>query len=98
MQTQQDLPSYDMRLDGSDVIHQVSKHWFRILEKHRELDRTIQDSYDHYDNDLKIKEGYEHYRPDQYIKSLKLNKLHLKQEIEIVRNEVGDLLNIISKP
>ena len=54
MQTQQDLPSYDA-VDGTDIIHQVSKHWFRILEKHRELDRTIQDSYENYGNDLKIK-------------------------------------------
>ena len=40
----------------NDLIHQVSKHWFRILEKHRELDRTIENSYNHYVNDLRIKE------------------------------------------
>ena len=55
MQTQEDLPSYNVG-DGGDLIHQVSKHWFRILEKHRELDRTIENSYNHYANDLRIKE------------------------------------------
>ena len=84
MQTQQDLPSYDMRLDGSDVIHQVSKHWFRILEKHRELDRTIQDSYDHYDNDLKIKE-------------LKAQQLRVKDQIERCRSDLENLAKRISK-
>ena len=84
MQTQQDLPSYDMRADGGDLIHQVSKHWFRILEKHRELDRTIQDSYDHYDNDLKIKE-------------LKAQKLRVKDQIERCRSDLENLAKRISK-
>ena len=84
MQTQQDLPSSDMRIDGSDVIHQVSKHWFRILEKHRELDRTIQDSYDHYDNDMKIKE-------------LKAQKLRVKDQIERCRSDLENLAKRISK-
>jgi hypothetical protein len=84
MQTQQDLPSSDMRVDGSDVIHQVSKHWFRILEKHRELDRTIQDSYDHYDNDMKIKE-------------LKAQKLRVKDQIERCRSDLENLAKRISK-
>ena len=84
MQTQQDLPSFDMRVDGSDVIHQVSKHWFRILEKHRELDRTIQDSYDHYDNDMKIKE-------------LKAQKLRVKDQIERCRSDLENLAKRISK-
>ncbi|SVA14735.1 uncharacterized protein METZ01_LOCUS67589 [marine metagenome] len=83
MQTQQDLPSYDA-VDGSDIIHQVSKHWFRILEKHRELDRTIQDSYEHYGNDLKIKE-------------LKAQKLRVKDQIERYRSDLENLAKRISK-
>ena len=83
MQTQEDLPSYNVG-DGVDLIHQVSKHWFRILEKHRELDRTIQGSYDHYDNDLKIKE-------------LKAQKLRVKDQIERCRSDLENLAKRISK-
>ena len=82
MQTQEDLP---FNMKGHDKVNDLKKYWNGLINRHRKLDTEIQ-------------EGYDHYRPDQYIKSLKLNKLHLKQEIEIVRNEVGDLLNIISKP
>ena len=83
MQTQEDLPSYNVG-DGSDLIHQVSKHWFRILEKHRELDRVIENSYNHYANDLKIKE-------------LKAQKLRIKDEIERCRSDLENLVNRISK-
>ena len=82
MQTQQDLPSYDA-VDGTDIIHQVSKHWFRILEKHRELDRVIENSYNHYANDLKIKE-------------LKAQKLRVKDEIERYRSDLENLAKRIS--
>ena len=82
MQTQEDLP---FNMKGHDKVNDLKKYWNGLISRHRKLD-------------TEIKEGYAHYRPDQYIKSLKLNKLHLKQEIETVRNEVGDLLNIISKP
>ena len=82
MQTQEDLP---FNMKGHDKVNDLKKYWIGLISRHRQLDTEIQECYDHY-------------RPDQYIKSLKLNKLHLKQEIEIVRNEVGDLLNIISKP
>ena len=82
MQTQEDLPS---NMIGHDKVNDLKKYWNGLISRHRKLD-------------TEIKEGYAHYRPDQYIKSLKLNKLHLKQEIEIVRNEVGDLINTISKP
>ena len=82
MQTQEDLP---FNMKGHDKVNDLKKYWNGLISRHRKLD-------------TEIKEGYDQYRPDQYIKSLKLNKLHLKQEIETVRNEVGDLLNIISKP
>ena len=83
MQTQEDLPSYDA-VEGSDIIHQVSKHWFRILEKHRELDRTIENSYNHYVNDLRIKE-------------LKAQKLRVKDQIERCRSDLENLAKRISK-
>jgi len=82
MQTQEDLP---FNMKGHDKVNDLKKYWNGLISRHRKLD-------------TEIKEGYAHYRPDQYIKSLKLNKLHLKQEIEIVRNEVADLVNTISKP
>jgi hypothetical protein len=83
MQTQEDLPSYNVG-EGSDLIHEVSKHWFRILEKHRELDRAIENSYNHYANDLRIKE-------------LKAQKLRIKDEIERYRSDLENLANRISK-
>ena len=82
MQTQEDLP---FNMIGHDKVNDLKKYWNGLINRHRKLDDEI-------------KEGYDNYRPDQYIKSLKLNKLHLKQEIEIVRNEVVDLVNTISKP
>ena len=82
MQTQQDLPTYNVG-DGGDLINQVSKHWFRILEKHRELDRTIEDSYNHYANDLRIKE-------------LKAQKLRVKDQIERYRSDLENLAKRIS--
>ena len=82
MQTQEDLP---FNMKGHDKVNDLKKYWNGLISRHRKLD-------------TEIKEGYDNYRPDQYIKSLKLNKLHLKQEIEIVRSELEDLIHIISKP
>ena len=81
MQTQEDLPRTK---GGHDKVNVLKEYWDGLVGRHRRLDGEI-------------KEGYEAYRPDQYIKSLKLNKLHLKQEIELIKIEMGNLADSISK-
>ena len=81
MQTQEDLP---VNIKGHDKVNDLKKYWDALVSKHRKLDNEI-------------KEAYKAYRPDQTIKNLKLNKLHLKQETEIIKKELGDLLDSIRK-
>ena len=81
MQTQEDLPQTK---GGHDKVNVLKEYWDGLVSRHRRLDDEI-------------KEGYDAYKSDQFIKSLKLNKLHLKQEIEIVKKEMADLVNSISK-
>ena len=81
MQTQEDLP---VNRRGHDKVNDLKKYWDELVIRHRRLDDEI-------------KESYNAYHSDQLIKSLKLNKLHLKQEIEIIKKELGDLADSISK-
>jgi len=81
MQIQEDLP---VNRKGHDKIKDLRKYWDELIIRHRRLDDEI-------------KESYNAYQSDQIIKSLKLNKLHLKQEIEIIKKELGDLALSISK-
>ena len=73
-----------MNRKGHDKIKDLRKYWDELIIRHRRLDDEI-------------KESYNAYQSDQIIKSLKLNKLHLKQEIEIIKKELGDLALSISK-
>ena len=81
MQTQEDLP---LNMKGHDNVNDLHKYWNGLISRHRRLDDEI-------------KEGYNAYTSDQVIKSLKLNKLHLKQEIEFIKKEVESLAGSISK-
>ena len=81
MQTQEDLPS---NLKGLDKVNDLRKYWIGLIVRHRRLDDEI-------------REGYNAYKPDQIIKSLKLNKLHLKQEIEVIKEELENLVSSIIK-
>ena len=81
MQIQEDLP---VNRRGHDKVNNLKKYWDELVIRHRRLDDEI-------------KESYNAYHSDQLIKSLKLNKLHLKQEIEIIKKELGDLADSISK-
>ena len=81
MQTQEDLP---LNMKGHDKVNDLRKYWNGLIVRHRRLDDEI-------------KEGYNSYKPDQIIKSLKLNKLHLKQEIEVIKEELENLVSSISK-
>jgi hypothetical protein len=81
MQTQEDLP---FNMNGHDKINDIKKYWNGLVNRHRRLDDEI-------------KEGYDAYKSDQFIKSLKLNKLHIKQEIEIIKTEMVNLAESISR-
>ncbi len=63
----------------SRIISDVANHYNRLIVSHRKLDKEI-------------KEAHEHYQPDQVIKSLKLNKLHLKQQIEDIKTNLQTII------
>ena len=63
----------------SRIISDVANHYNTLVVSHRKLDKEI-------------KEAHERYRPDQVIKSLKLNKLHLKQQIEDIKHELQTII------
>ena len=81
MQTQEDLP---LHKKGHDKVNVLKEYWDGLVSRHRRLDDEI-------------KLSYEAYQSDQLIKSLKLNKLHLKQEIELIKKEVENLAGSIRK-
>jgi hypothetical protein len=57
----------------SRIISDVANHYNGLIVAHRKLDKEIEEKY----ND---------HEPDQVIKNLKLNKLHLKQQIEDIKS------------
>ncbi len=63
----------------SKILYDVAEHYNRLIVAHRKLDKEIQ-------------ERYKANEPDQVIKALKLNKLHLKQEIEVIRSNLQAML------
>jgi hypothetical protein len=63
----------------SRIISDVANHYNRLIVNHRKLDKEI-------------KEAHEHYQSDQVIKSLKLNKLHLKQQIEDIKTNLQTII------
>ena len=65
----------------SRIISDVANHYNGLLVEHRKLDREIKDAH-------------EHYKPDQVVNNLKLNKLHLKQQIEDIK---ANLLTLIEQ-
>ena len=64
---------------NSRILEDVTNLYNRLVEQHRKLDREIQEKYN-----ANV--------PDQTIKALKLNKLHLKQEIEDIRQNLQTLI------
>tara|TARA_Y100001951_G_scaffold91810_1_gene86125 strand:+ start:360 stop:572 length:213 start_codon:yes stop_codon:yes gene_type:complete len=65
----------------SKILTDVANHYNRLIVAHRKLDKEIEEKY----ND---------HEPDQVIKALKLNKLHLKQEIEELRAKLKTLISV----
>ena len=69
-----------MTSSTSRIISDVADHYNRLIVNHRKLDKEIQTAY-------------EQYQSDQFIKSLKLNKLHLKQQIEDMRQNLQTIVS-----
>ena len=64
----------------SMILTDVANHYNGLIVQHRKLDREI-------------KELYDTHQSDQIIKAAKLNKLHLKQQIEEIRSNLQSLIN-----
>ena len=58
----------------SRILSDVANHYNQLIVAHRAV------------LDKEIEEKYTNHEPDQVIKALKLNKLHLKQEIEEIKH------------
>ena len=69
-----------MTNSNSKILEDVTNLYNRLVEQHRKLDREIQEKYN-----ANV--------PDQTIKALKLNKLHLKQEIEEIKTNLQTLIS-----
>ena len=63
----------------SMILTDVANHYNGLIVQHRKLDREI-------------KELYDTHQSDQILKAAKLNKLHLKQQIEEIRSNLQSLI------
>ena len=63
----------------SKILSDVANHYNQLIVAHRKLDKEIE-------------EKYNTHQPDQVLKALKLNKLHLKQEIEEIRSNLEAMI------
>ena len=64
----------------SRILHDVANHYNHLIVAHRKLDKEIEEKYNTHE-------------PDQVIKALKLNKLHLKQEIEEIKSNLQAMIS-----
>ena len=69
----------------SRILEDVTNLYNRMVDQHRKLDKEITDLYNYYE-----KIGHKN---DQRIKALKMNKLHLKDEIEEIKSNLQTLIS-----
>ena len=69
----------------SRILEDVTNLYNRLVDQHRKLDKEITDLYNYYQ-----KIGHKN---DQSIKALKMNKLHLKDEIEEIKSNLQTLIS-----
>ena len=62
------------------ILEDVTNHYNRMVDQHRKLDKEIIDLHNALGNDQKIK-------------ALKMNKLHLKDEIEEIKSNLQTLIS-----
>jgi len=70
---------------NSRILEDVTNLYNRLVDQHRKLDKEITDLYNYYQ-----KIGHKN---DQSIKALKMNKLHLKDEIEEIKSNLQTLIS-----
>ena len=73
-----------MTNSNSIIVEDITNLYNRLVDQHRKLDKEITDLYNYYQ-----KIGHKN---DQRIKALKMNKLHLKDEIEEIRSNLQALV------
>ena len=74
-----------MTNSNSIIVEDITNLYNRLVDQHRKLDKEITDLYNYYE-----KIGHKN---DQRIKALKMNKLHLKDEIEEIRSNLQILIS-----
>ena len=62
------------------ILEDVTNYYNRLVDEHRKLDKEVTDLQSSYGN-------------DQTIKALKMNKLHLKDEIEEIKSNLQTLIS-----
>ena len=63
----------------SRILQDVANHYNHLIVEHQKLDKEVTKLHDTY-------------QPDHVIKAAKLNKLHLKQEIEEIRSNLEAMI------
>ena len=69
-----------MTKQTSKILEDVTNYYNRLVDEHRKLDKEVTDLQSSYGN-------------DQTIKALKMNKVHLKQEIEDIKTNLQTLIS-----
>ena len=69
-----------MTNQSNKILEDVTNLYNRLVDEHRTLDKKITDLQSSYGN-------------DQTIKALKMNKLHLKDEIEEIKSNLQTLIS-----
>ena len=63
----------------SRILHDVANHYNHLIVEHQKLDKEVTRLHDTY-------------QPDQVVKAAKLNRLHLKQQIEDIRSNLQAMI------
>ena len=69
-----------MTNQSNKILEDVTNLYNRLVDEHRKLDKEITDLQSSYGS-------------DQQIKALKMNKLHLKDEIEEIKSNLQTLIS-----
>ena len=69
-----------MTNQSNKILEDVTNLYNRLVGEHRQLDKEVIDLYNSHGSDQKIK-------------ALKMNKLHLKQEIEDIKTNLQTLIS-----
>ena len=63
----------------SRILHDVANHYNHLIVEQQKLDKEVTRLHDSY-------------QPDHVVKAAKLNRLHLKQEIETIKDNLSAMI------